>query len=459
MDIKEIMKRDRSAADTITDLMKKQFKLRPWAQLEREYNQKKHPVMDKALYPDKKKEKVTRITRGWQKLAVKRMSGLLFGTPVQRIYDAHDDEDQQKAASIMEAIFKANRIDSVNRDRCKQLYASCEILTIWYTQEADVTYAEEPSKLKLRCVSYSPMDGYELYPLFDEYNDLIALSVKYSRTEGNDTINYFETYTAEEHVRWVQIGGWQEELRESISIGKISGVYAMRPEPVWEDESDNVYEAEWALSRNGNYLRKNARPNWVVCSDEKNVTQGSTVNKDNDGVAFLHYPKDAKVGYETWAQAIDSLKFHVDTIKQNFFMQLQLPDISYENMKSAPMSGESRKMMFLDAQQKATDESGIWEEFFSREVNVVKAHMKNMYPSLSAAIDALQVNVQITPFQINDTSERVQMLSNATGGMQIMSQRTAVKRLGMVDDVEAELEQIANEQEASTSSLFNEPTE
>lgn len=41
-------------------------------------------------------------------------------------------------------------------------------------------------------------------------------------------------------------------------------------------------------------------------------------------------------------------------------MGLQLPDMSQESMKQTPMSGEARKMMFLDAQQKVLDESGIW---------------------------------------------------------------------------------------------------
>ena len=126
-----------------------------------------------------------------------------------------------------------------------------------------------------------------------------------------------------------------------------------------------------------------------------------------------------------------------------------------ENMKATPMSGEARKMMFIDAQLKVTDESGIWLELFDREINVIRAFMKKMYPSLSAAIDSLQVEVIITPYQIRDEAERISNLSNATGGKPIMSQRTAVQNLGYVDNVDEEMELIAKE---SSVSLFDEPT-
>lgn len=458
MDIKEIIAVGQNPGWVIAELKRKSVAVPSWAELEKAYDTTKHPVMDKHLYPDKvtKKgiEKVTRITLGLMKLAVKRMSELMFAIPVQRIYKPQND-DEKRVTELMEAIFAKNRIDSMNIQRGRYLFASCEAATIWYSQEQDTTYAGEPSKLKLRCKSYSPMEGDSLYPLFDEYDDLVALSVEYTRRENDQTVQYFETYTADEHIRWRSAGGrYEEELREQIQLHKIPGVYLYRNEPIWEDEAKNVYEAEWTLSRNGNYIRKNARPNWVVFSDGK-VKHGKEPANDNSGRNVLQYGKDDKAQYVTWQQAIDSIKFHVDEIKRNFFMNLQLPDMSMENMKATPMSGEARKMMFIDAQMKVTDESGIWLEFFDREINVIRAFMKKMFPRLATAIDSLQVEVVITPYQIRDEAERINNLSNATGGKPIMSQQTAIRNLGYVDDVDKELEQIKSE---TTVSLFEEPT-
>ncbi len=458
MNIKEITSPERNAQSIISDLKYKTVSVKPWALLRKEYEPKEHPVMTDKTYKDKVTkrgiEKVTRYTLGLQKLAVKRMTELMFAIPVQRIYKPENDQEKQ-VAEIMEAIFQKNRIDSLNIDRGKSLFASCETITLWYSQEQETVYAGQKSLLKLRCKNYSPMKGDKLYPLFDEYDDMIALSIEYTRKEGVNTITYFDTYTADEHIRWrTGVGETVEELREEIEVGKITGVYIHRDEPIWEDQSGNVYEAEWTLSRNGNYIRKNARPNWVVFSDGK-VKFGQEPTNDNAGRNVLQYGQNDKAEYKTWQQAIDSIKFHVGEIKKDFFMQLQLPDMSMENMKATPMSGEARKMMFIDAQLKVTDESGIWLELFDREINVIRAFMKKMYPSLSAAIDSLQVEVVITPYQIRDEAERISNLSNATGGKPIMSQRTAVQNLGYVDDIDKEMELIAQE---SSVSLFDEPT-
>lgn len=462
--IDEILNSARIPSQIIEDLKFKTVSVPPWSKLEKEYEPKYHPVMTDKTYRDfvnKKGEliRMCRITMGLQKLAVKRMTELSFGIPVKRVYNAKNDSEK-KVAKIMEGIFDKNKINSVNIERGRYLYASCEFATIWYSQIQEAVYGGEKSSLKLRCKTYSPMKGDLLYPLFDEYDDMIALSIQYTREVRKEKTTYFETYTDHKHVRWVQSGRrseWIEELNEDIKIGKIAGVYGTRPEPIWEDESKNLFEAEWSLSRNGNYLRKNSKPNWVVFSDD-DIQSGKEPNDDRTSRNVLHYPANAKAGYQTWEQAIESLKFHVENIRKNFFVQLQLPDMSMESMKASPMSGEARKMMFIDGQLKVTDESGIWLDVFSREINVVKAFMKKMYPSLVSAIDNMDVEVIITPYNIKDDAEQINNFSNATNGKAIVSRRTAIKKLGIVDDVDEEIAQIEAEEAQENMSAIEEPT-
>lgn len=433
--------------DIINELKYKTVSIRPWSELEKEYDKMKHPVYtDKSYRNIVKKEQIIkqcRVALGLQKLAVKRIGELCFGIPVKRVWKPKN-EQEKLASQILEAIFQKNKIDSLNVERSKFLYASCEFATIWYSQPIETEYAGQKSGLKLRCKSYSPMDGTKIYPLFDDYDDLIALSLEYSRQKGNITTNYFETYTADRHLRWKsENSSWEEELNDEVGIGKIAGVYGCRPEPIWEDESDNVYEMEWQLSREGNYLRKNLKPKWVVCTDEE-VAFGKEKNTDMTSRDVLKYPKGTEAGYKTWDQAIDSLKYHIETLRQNFFAQLQLPEMSSDAMKSMPMSAESRKMIFIDGQLKVTDESGLWLDVFHREINVVKAFAKKMYPKLAAAIDSLAVQVIITPYNIQDEAEKVNIYTNATG-KPVMSQRSAVERLGIADDADAEIRQMAKE--------------
>lgn len=469
--INEIIDRKRKLASQIIDELKqKNIDVIPWAKLRKEYNPKEHPVYTDRNYRDKvrrgKTEKMTRITYSIQKQAVKRMKELMFTIPVSRKYTTTTEQEKQ-AAAIMEAIFKKNRINALNLKRGHKLFASCEMVTIWFAQMQDTIYAGVPSKLKLRCRVFSPMDGDILYPLFDEYDDLIALSVQYTRRKGTDELTYFDTYTDAFHYRWVQKNnsGWVEDMQpEPINIGKIAGIYIHRDLPIWEDQSDNGYELEWSASRQGNYLRKNSRPTWVIYSDSQQVTAPKNKKQepsdDNAGRNVLRYGQKDKAEYATWNQATDALKLHTEELRRNIHTSLQLPDMSMEQMKATPMSGEARKMLFIDCQMKVTDESGDWLEFFDREVNVIRAFCKQMFPSLAGAFDTLTVENKITPFQINDRSQQIKDMSDGTGGKQIISRRTAIRELNLVpeEELDEEEKRIEDEEATKADAFQNEPT-
>lgn len=464
--IEDIIRDDRQPQEIIQDLKQKSIDVPSWEELEKEYNPKKHPVYSDRNYRDRvkqgKTEKMTRITYAVEKQAVKRMKELMFSIPVKRNYTTAT-EQEKRAAAIMEAIFQKNHIDGMNIKRAHKLFASCEIASIWYTQEAPTTYAGEPSNIKLRCRTYSPMDGDAIYPLFDEYDDMIALSIEYKRVIGKDTHYFFDTYTNSYHWRWQDVGnGWEVAITpEQMPIEKITGIYLHRPEPIWEDQSENGYELEWALSRNGNYLRKNSRPTFVIYTNTSNpISKNREPVDDNAGRNVLRYGQNDKAGYITWEQAIESLKFHTDEIRRNIHTTLQLPDMSMEQMKTTPMSGEARKMLFIDAQMKVTDESGDWIEFFDREINVLREFGALMFPELAEAFHTMGVENEITAFQINDYSQQIKDLADATGGKAVMSQETAVRRLRAVpeENVQEELQRIQDEETSTLDTFSNQPT-
>lgn len=445
----------RTADDILADLREKPFSIPPWAGrggLVSEYDPKKHPVMNKSEYPDTTNEdgsvdRVTRITYDLQKLAVKRMAELCCGIPVRRVYKPENDR-QKEISRYMEKIFTRNRIDSMNNERLVMLFAGCEVLTLWYAVEERNNKYGFNSLIKIRCKNYSPMNGDSLYPLYDETGDMIALSIGYKRKVANKTVSYFDTYTAKKHYKWVDngSGGWALAEEDDISrIGKIPAVYVWRPEPIWEDTSKIVFEMEWAVSRNGNYLRKNSKPLFCVFADEE-IAYGNERNEKEEFRSILQYPKGSNAGYVTWAQAVENLKFHITELRQSFFTQLQLPDWSYESMKATPMSGESRKQLFIDAQLKVKDESGRLLEFFDREVNVVKAFLKvALGEPYEADIEALPVENEITPYTITEEKDTINNLMTANGNKPIVSQRESIEMLGWSEDVDKTLEEINSE--------------
>ena len=130
-------------------------------------------------------------------------------------------------------------------------------------------------------------------------------------------------------------------------------------------------------------------------------------------------------------------------LRQSFFTQLQLPDWSYESMKSAPMSGESRKQLFIDAHLKVLDERGRLQEFFDREINVVRGFLKAMLPSeFAAAADALAVASEVTPFALGNERETIENLLQANGGGPLVSHQESIERLGWSEDAARTLEAI-----------------
>ena len=462
MTIEELLKSGASAETIIAALKEKSIIVPVWSGrygLVQQFDPTKHPVMNKQKYPDIVSddgiEYVTRITCDLQRLATKRMTELVTGIPVKRVYKPENDR-QKEIASYIESIYERNRIDSVNNERCNMLFAGCEVLTLWYAIDERNNLYGFNSPLKLRCRNFSPMLGDDLYPLFDEYGDMIAMSVGYTRKKGRKTVQYFDTYTSEKHIKWSnENGGWQEVENEDITLGKIPGIYMWRPTPIWEDTSKTVYEIEWALSRNGNYLRQNSKPLFVVFADEA-ISYGDEKSPNKEFRSIMQYPKGSTAQYITWQQAVENLKYYVGELRSLFFTQLQLPDWSYEKMSQQALSGESRKQMFIDAQLKVKDESGRLIEFFDREMNVIKSFLKVMLgEQFHKDIDALKVEMIITPFAITDEKDTINNLMAANGGEPIMSQRESIELFGHSDDVDKTLKEIA---EQGKKDIF-EPTE
>lgn len=439
----------------VTALQEKFINVPAWSGpqgLEKAYDPKQHPVMDRSIYPDETDAKggvipVSRITLDLPRLAVKRMTELTCGIPIKRIYRPEaNNEKQKEVAGYLEKIYDRVRIDSVNVERLNMLFAGCEFMTLWYAVESRNSNYGFDSLLKLRCRNFSPMLGDNLYPLFDEYGDMVAMSVQYTRIVGKREVSYLDVYTATKHVKYSNDSTqWEEIQKEEIKNGKIPAIYCYRPTPIWEDTAQTVYDMEWALSRNGNYLRKNSKPLFVVFANEE-INYGND-NNPNDDLGVLQYPQGATAGYVTWAQAIDNLKFFIDTLRSLYFTQLQLPDWSYEKMSQQALSGESRKQLFIDAQMKVKDESGRILEAFDREINVVKSWLKIMLPDdYGTDIDALPVETRITPFTITDKTETVNTLLAANGNMPIMSQRESIEEFGQSDDVDRTIKEIQNQE-------------
>lgn len=442
----------------IDELTQKVNPVPSWDELKKLYEPKLHKITtDTTTRKDKIREdgtieKAARIPIGLEKLQVKRTNEFMFALPVKRAYSNIEGEDEaskkrQAIARAMEAIYKHARIDAENKRRGLSYFAACEVLTIWYTVEAPNTLYGFPCKWKLKCKSYSPKDGTELFPYFDESDDLVALSFRYQKRVLNQMRTFFETYTADRHYRWLQGDeGWVEQVNEEIKIGKIPGVYVSREEPIYKDLSELREDIEYTVSRNSDVIAYNAAPllkiigNLIGKREEKGETQ-----------RVYRVEQGGDIGYVAWAQAIEALSYQVKTETDFYWSQAQMPDISFQNMKDLGNIGyDARQTLFMDAHLKIGDEEGVWVEAFEREGNIVKAFLKQMRTEWASEIDNVGVEHIITPFQLKSEEAEINKYIKANGGKPVISQQESIQLAGLSADPTKTLGYIREEDAEAT---------
>lgn len=429
-----------------------------WSKLITEYEQSLHEIVtDKTGRQDKHLpggivEKAARIPIGLEKLLTRRISEFTLAIPVKRIY-LHDrnDETLKAIAAAIEKIYTVAHIDAENMKRAKCFYASCEMFTLWYTQRKKNRLYGFESEYKLKCRTFSPMDGVEIYPLFDEYEDLLALSFEYEKKVADTTMTFFETFTATRHYKWElssedKAKGWQVIQDDEITIEKIPAVYWYRHEPCWEGLKPLRENIEYTLSRNSDVIAYNSAPILKVA--------GSIVGEEHKGETRRIYrvTEEGDVSYVSWQQSIEALKYHVDTLVKLYFMQSQMPDISFENMKSLGDIGyDSRKTLLMDAHLKIGEEKGKWIEGFERETNVIKAFLAKMNTAWSDRMEEIAVEHVITPFIQEDEKSEIKKWLNANGNKPLVSHKESIKFAGLTDNPDNTYKEIQSEEQSESA--------
>lgn len=461
-----------SAGSIITELKKKSVEVPKWDVLLKDYEPTKHKIVsDKVGRKDRVRsdgvvEKASRIYVGLEKLLSRRYNEYTFSIPVKRVFSNIDDNDTRASiVKAIEAIYKHVRIDAVNLKRGLAYYAACEIFTIWYTVRRDNTLYGFPSRYKLKCKTYSPMDGTKLYPLIDEMDDMLAMSFEYEKRIGQQTVTYFETFTENRHFLWKRdsssADGWSEvlvsttedgkqESGEEINIEKIPGSYLSRPAPVYHGLTYLRQEIEYTLSRNSDVIAYNSAPVLKVV--------GNIIGEEGKGDARRQFRLESggDVAYVSWQQSVEALKYHVDMLIKLFFMQAQMPDVSFDNLKGLGSIGyDARQTLFTDAHLKIGEEAGAWIEFLERECNVIKAFLKKMNTKWADEVDNVDVEHIITPFVQNDDKYEIEKWMKANGDKPLVGHLESIRKAGVSEDPDSTYEEYVKEQNESLESRVN----
>lgn len=458
-----------------------------------QYDPKKHDINDPKIRPDKivvtdkdseeygevkninvnaeltteqkfRIEKVARIALAIQKLIVKRAVAFTFGHPVG--YNATPEGDTEKALlAAINRVFHDVKERTVNRKVARSLYSTTEVAEYWYPVETEKPHNLYgfPKNIKFRVALFSPAYGDKLYPYFDDAHDLIAFSRQFTK-KGADMITrtYFETFTKDAHYLWKSEGldgtdkrNWElvEGYPKALAVGKIPVIYAAQPEVEWADVQSLIDRLEKLLSNFADTNDYHASPKIFV--------QGKILGfaRKGEAGAIIEGEDGAKAQYLSWQNAPESVKLEIDTLLRMIYTITQTPDISFDTVKGiGAVSGVALQLLFMDAHLKVQDKTEIFADYLQRRVNLLKAYFGVANLSWAEAADALLVEPEITPYIIEDEQGKINTLQNANGGKPVISHKTSIRRLGWVDDVEAEYSEIQADEERENRYTEGEPT-
>ncbi|MHA8064916.1 phage portal protein [Aquirufa aurantiipilula] len=443
--------------DNITNL-KAGLKVPSINDFKNEYSEKNHLVFDEAERPNKqiknssgaieRLEKVNRIGLAFQKRIVKSTVAFTFGNPVLLNCQPIGDT-QTKILAAIKKILADNKVNSLNRKIAKDLARCTQVAEIWYPEQLNESHESYgfSTKVKLKSMILSPLKGDELYPFFNEYGDMIAFSRAYNVKNGNKDIPYFSTYTDEEVIVWKKEGAdWNEESKKPHTLGKIPVVFASQEEVEWSEVQTLIDRLEKLLSNFADINDYHAAPILFV----EGGIEGFA--KKGDASAVMVGEKGSTAEYLSWKNAPDAVKLEIETLIRFIYSFTQTPDISFDSVKGLnQISGITLKMLFLDAHLKVMEKREIFDDYLQRRINILKAYISSLNTTWKAESNKIEIVPEIKPFMVDDLKYMIDNLLNASGNQPLISRKTAMGLLGLVDSVDQEIAQISKEEQQAAA--------
>lgn len=443
---------------TIIETLKGGRKLPDITKFNNEYDPQKHAIFtDQNKYQDRKvitdfvdvdnvekKKTVTiplnRIGLPYQKKIVSIATTFFCGNPIKYM---NSDEESEIYKSFS-AVIDRNKMKFIDREAIDCVGRFTEVAELWYYTEEDNEFYGFTSKYRLKVKILSP-EIYELYPVFDDNDDLVAFSRGWKSTDGKK--EFFETYTAEQTIKWEKEANWVQVSSVPNAIGKIPIVYRKQDKVEWADVQSIIDRVENIYS---NTAESNDRFAFPILKLKGKVT--GQLSNDKTG-RVLQMEDGADADFVNSSNAGEALQSELDRLDGDIHDFTNTPNISFDNMKGLGnvLSGVGAEFLFLSAHLKVMDKLAIHVPAFQRRVSVIEAHLKNF--NTAYAKEILDVEPVVTPFIINDDAEFIRFLMEANGGQPIYSQEYSMK-LAEIKNPEEMIKQIAGQDAAVQENVF-----
>lgn len=432
----------------------------------RQYDPKKHEVLDRSLRPDKRtyvpsgdKDPITgadklqlkleppaRIPLAIQKYIIKQKASFARGNGVKlRPSDANS-----KVFKWVYNNWYRNKTDYDLRETILRMQSETQCALVFFSDEESLEQARrtgDPSKFNLKHKIWSPLKGSYLYPYFDpETESLVALLREYEDALTGDTVYdmYMEADPENGRPKPV-IRRFKEGVKGAyteipLPYPKMSLVYWGQDQGECSDAQELIDEMEKSFSDFSTQMGYSADPILFGKGKSLNLPAKGSAGK------FIEGSEDADLKYVTADNATESRDLHFKMLQKWIFSLNRAVMLDLDTMKNlSDVSGAALDRVLIDLYLEATDnQTGYWGKGVQRMVNIQLAIAKDLY---GVPDDDTTIDVEFTKYRINDVRELTEVMLLANGNKPLIDHQESISAAGLVDDPATAYKRILEEEE------------
>ncbi len=349
------------------------------------------------------------------------------------------DVDMQ---AMIKKTLEDNKFDYIAEEieRIRQIYL--QVLLVWYTVVADEFYWQDiPSakgvKKKWRCMVISPEDGSEIKPITNLMGEMLGCARKYKvKNEEGKEVDRLDLYTDEANYYYVKgESDWILERSDIHNMGKGNFVYGDLSRHEWAGQIWKMNRREAIDSDSADENKMSAFP--ILGVKGKIEVKGGA---GSNTLKTVELEADGDAKYIETKGSEGRLQTERENLTNDIFRETATPQINFNEI-NGNLPGVSIEMLMLPAVNKAKRKHrGDIGMFHQRNFNFLKAGMVKICPGVGASLGLVIKPKFKVELPRNRKEEREMVVSAYKAGL--MSLAVAVRELGYVTDVDAEVADI-----------------
>lgn len=395
-----------------------------------------NPVMRTTL------EEVTRIPSAIEKNIIDWSAQMAAGVPVEA-HALPANPTEVMLFDMVKHTLKSNKTEFLDKTVVRLMGTYKRCAEVWFSEDCDAFHwgALGTFTKRMRMMLLSAETGDTIFLITNNVGDAIALTREYKvMNEEDKEVERFDIWILGSYITYEKgSADWVQLSSVPQSYGKASFVYYSQDRFEYQDIIQKRKRLEQLDSDHADQNIATGSPILVakgLLGMGKRGETGKTFEVTENG--------DLKM-LEA-AGTPESLKMERENLLNGIYYDTNTPNMSIFDSEGmgANTPGITIKLRFLPATLKAMNkQSGAWGMGAQRCYNFLKSAMAQINVGVASAI-----GLDISPrFQVylpsNETENYKNIIALVSAGL--MSTRTAVAKLGLVDDLDAEIALIEQE--------------